>query len=212
MNIKEVAVKFGVTIQHVKFEPVNVQVEIKADINEAEIEAGGLNDLLVQAKQEVAYGLFEFAETRLRAAKWRETDTTEEYMEQARRISPEFRWMHDLHPDMAADLLANVLVDYFEPVEIPQTVIAEAVEDDAAADCDPIQHLRDMADDKTVTKAQFNEALQDYFAPDYAPLADDEAARMEADAAAAQDDDYERALAAKAAANGTGKDAGDIPF
>lgn len=183
-HINEVTVSFGATVNLGNYENMRIDVQIKADMTHDDLDNGRVNDLLETARQEVAFGLFELAETKLRAVKWREDAQIDDHMERALTIA-EFRWMNKLHADMAADLLANVLADAF-PVDLPQPeMVTEAVEDDAAADI-------------------------------YDDLDADEEARMEGDAVAEQDENYDAAnvaiIAAAANANDPTNHTGDIPF
>lgn len=126
-HIKEVTVEFGATINLGNYENMRLGVQIKADMSEGDIDSGDLNALLEDARKELAFGLWDMADVKLRAVeKWEHEDESERNQGRAINFSNEYRWMVKLHPEMAADMLANVVSDYWEakrpavPVVLPE--------------------------------------------------------------------------------------------
>lgn len=140
IHVKEVVVDFGVTVNLGNYENMRLGVQIKADMSADDVDNGALNVLLEDARKEVAFGLFDLAEVKLRAVgRWELEDDRNERI--AISSSTEFRWLMKLHPEMAADLLANIVNDYWEakspsvPVIAPED--AKAIVDGAVPAEDP---------------------------------------------------------------------------
>lgn len=126
-HIKEVTVEFGATINLGNYENMRLGVQIKADMDAGDIDSGDLNALLEDARKELAFGLWDMADVKLRAVpQWEHEDESERNQGRAINFSNEYRWMVKLHPEMAAEMLANVVADYWEakrpavPVVLPE--------------------------------------------------------------------------------------------
>lgn len=148
MEIKEVTISFGCTINLGNYENMRQDVHVRAEITQEEIDDGGLDELATMARKELAYSLHDIAEAALRRCKrWDEPDEdgySRFNEERAERESNEFRWILKLHPDMAKDLLAEVVGDFFEAKRVEEVLMASPLvgdpergdDDEEASDMD----------------------------------------------------------------------------
>ncbi len=170
MEIREVTVSFGCTINLGNYENMRSDVQVRAEITQGEIDKGGLNELATTARKELAYSLHDMAEAQLkRISRWSEVEAGEysEYNERrAADGSDEFRWILKLHPDMAKDLLAEVVGDWME---------AQKAELSAEADDGKYPPLnQDEVDELLASETEdFDDDDEDDYDPQYNPEDDD---------------------------------------
>jgi hypothetical protein len=116
MEIRNVKIKVGATINLGNYEYYRADVELEAVLSQAEVDEGGLVDLMDTAQKELAVSLTGSAQATLKSIyQWDEpSENSDVNQKRAIHESDEYRWMVKLHPELAKDLLAEVVNEYFE--------------------------------------------------------------------------------------------------
>lgn len=125
MEIKEVTVALGTTVNIGNYESTRVDVSICADMTQEEYDADGMDTLDKLVREEVVYRLWDYAEKDLTAANvaaW----NADHLESRASRWSPYFAHMLKFAPHIATGLLTSLIEDAEEKKRAEAVVKAEA--------------------------------------------------------------------------------------
>lgn len=115
MEIKEVVVHIEATINLGNYENYKPAITVTAAMTQEEIDDGGILELADMGRKELAYALWDVAEADLSGYPWAEPDTeSNANKRRAENNSAYYRWMANLHPEAALELLAELVNDYWE--------------------------------------------------------------------------------------------------
>lgn len=110
MEIHEVKVRLGATIEMGEDENLRPEIEITAGVTDFELKTGKLVELLENAQKDLAVSLLDIATQDLKTMRVHEIDEAERWAT-ARDYSRAFDWIAKLHRTAALDLLTEVVGD-----------------------------------------------------------------------------------------------------
>ena len=125
MEIKQVTIGLGTTVNIGNYESTRVDVSITAEMTQGEYDADGMDTLDKLVREELAYRLWDYAEVELSAADvfhWKEERRTN----MASRRSPYFAHMLKFAPHIATGLLTSLVEDAEEKKRAEEAAKAEA--------------------------------------------------------------------------------------
>lgn len=108
MKITKISFSLGCTIDLGSHENIRPEITVEAEIGQYKSAEGEMDSLQQLVKRELALSLWDRAEADLKHYRLLHLDE-DERLRRARFNSPEFRWIQDLNPKVAADLLAGIV-------------------------------------------------------------------------------------------------------
>lgn len=141
MDIKQVTVALGTTVNIGNYESTRVDVSITADMTQEEYDADGMDTLDKLVREEVAYRLWDYAEKDLagtNVAAWK----ADQRESRASRWSPYFAHMLKFAPHIATGLLTSLIEDAEEKKATAEAAAkAEAEDPDAEVSDEDVQDI-----------------------------------------------------------------------
>lgn len=126
MKITKISFSLGCTVNLGNYENLRPEITVEAEIGQYKSVEGEMDSLQQLAKRELALSLWDRAEADLRPrTRLLEIDEGDR-IGWAVGYSAEFRWIHDLNPKVAADLLAGIMEEQRAEAELEAAKEAEA--------------------------------------------------------------------------------------
>lgn len=170
MKVIEISYTLGFTLNLGNYENLRPEITIKADADELQSIGSQFAAIQSQAKTELALSLWERATTELEYVPFLKVDE-DRWASRARSNSSAFRWIDDLCPSVAADLLNGIVED--QRIEAEREAARKAAELaateallDIGATAQEVEATDDLPDDEAGEPDEEDEGVEEDFEDD----------------------------------------------